>query len=138
MVTDQTTNQPDPTTPEEQVVVERLPFGATQANLRVRQIADRETPAIAAQLKEAITDLNSTDRFFVIRLEEVQFMNSMGLGMLINLRNRLHERGCQTILIGVSDHLKSLLDLVRASRLFRVADDDASVKAIVRGGSDPE
>jgi anti-sigma B factor antagonist len=57
---------------------------------------------------------------FVIDLSKVEYINSMGLSILISMLTRLRSAGGDAILCGISDNTKQLLLVTRLHNTFTV------------------
>ena len=62
----------------------------------------------------------STDAFFV-DLHATGYMDSAGLGMLIQLRDYAGGNDAQVTLTGMNDTIRTILNVANFSRLFRFA-----------------
>ncbi len=58
----------------------------------------------------------------VIDLSTVTAISSTGLGCCLDLRRRADARGAETILLGLNEHLRSLVSTMRLERLFTLVD----------------
>ena len=68
-----------------------------------------------------------------VDMSEVTFMNSMGIGMLVDLRGKASSRKMKLVLGGVKPELEQLLKMVRLDKLFMICTNDAQLaKAIKR------
>ena len=68
-----------------------------------------------------------------VDMSEVTFMNSMGIGMLVDLRGKAANRKMKLVLGGVKPELEQLLKMVRLDKLFKICTNDAQLaKALKR------
>ena len=68
-----------------------------------------------------------------VDMSEVTFMNSMGIGMLVDLRGKASNRKMKLVLGGVKPELEQLLKMVRLDKLFKICTNDAQLaKALKR------
>ena len=68
-----------------------------------------------------------------VDMSEVTFMNSMGIGMLVDLRGKASSRKMKLVLGGVKPELEQLLKMVRLDKLFKICTNDAQLaKALKR------
>ena len=68
-----------------------------------------------------------------VDMTEVTFMNSMGIGMLVDLRGKTSSRKMKLVLGGVKPELEQLLKMVRLDKLFKICTTDAELaKALKR------
>lgn len=99
-------------------------MGALFMRLIGPTIATRETPVIQAMAASAIDGFGPTLRHVVIDLGAITFMNSGGLGMLVECRTRASKcNKAKVILLGPTAELQSLLKMVKLDRLFTIAND---------------
>jgi anti-anti-sigma factor len=101
------------------------------ARVTSNAIGGLEAPAIQDHLAEAIDSARPSPRFLVLDLSNVTFMNSVGLGMCIDTRNRANARKA-TIAFGLTDEIKQLFRLMNLERLFEIIDDEAELASRLR------
>ena len=86
------------------------------------------TEAMGKKLPEAIDA-----SIMHVDMSEVTFMNSMGIGMLVDLRGKASNRKMKLVLGGVKPELEQLLKMVRLDKLFKICTNDAQLaKALKR------
>jgi anti-anti-sigma factor len=61
----------------------------------------------------------------VIDLENVRFLSSAALGMLVTIRNAVNERGGRMCLAGVRNDVKQVFELTRMDIIFEFAETRA-------------
>ena len=95
-------------------------------------IGQREAEIITEAMGKALG--NALDASIMhVDMTEVTFMNSMGIGMLVDLRGKAANRKMKLILGGVKPELEQLLKMVRLDKLFKICTTDAELaKAIKR------
>ena len=98
-------------------------MGALFVRLVGPSIGQRETPIIQQMVAPAITEFGPTLKHLVLDLGAITFMNSTGLGMLVEFRTRATKAGAKVILLGVNTDLLNLLKMVKFDRLFMIAKD---------------
>jgi anti-anti-sigma factor len=72
-------------------------------------------------------------RFLVVDASSVTFMSSMGLGMLIGMRNEANALGAKPILYGANRDLLGVLSVMKIEKLFTIVKDQDSLKKILQG-----
>lgn len=92
-------------------------------------IGQREVPIITEMVGPAIQQ-TSPLRFVVFNMSPITFVNSMGLGMFIELRNRAHKVGAKVALLGMNEQLTGLFKMVKVDRLFAIVKDEAELAKI--------
>jgi anti-anti-sigma factor len=79
----------------------------------------RLTFADYATFREITTFFNSnTVHLCRFDLSKLEFIDSAGLGMLLIVRDKMHNRNGQLILQGATGQVKKMLDLGRLDELF--------------------
>lgn len=86
-------------------------------------IGQRESEIIVQAFKAALeNDLDSAH--LLIDMSEVNFMNSMGIGMLVDLRSQAAAKNMNLVMGGVKPDLENLLKMVRLDKLFTICTND--------------
>ena len=95
-------------------------------------IGQREAEIITEAMTKALA--HAVDATVMhVDMTEVTFMNSMGIGMLVDLRGKASSRKMKLILGGVKPELEQLLKMVRLDKLFKICTTDAELaKALKR------
>jgi anti-anti-sigma factor len=111
---------------------------AERANLRVEQAAEgvvvhligcgslneQTTPPVEVQLLELAAEQSAAH--LVVDLSKVHYMSSIGLGMLIGLRQKMRAGGGRLTLRGVSNDIYEMFDATKLTRLLDVQRDPPS------------
>jgi anti-anti-sigma factor len=63
---------------------------------------------------------------------KVNFMNSMGIGMLIDARSRAAGLKMKTVLSNVGDEMHKLLKMVRLDKVFSLCQDEKQLKKAMK------
>jgi len=96
-------------------------------------IGQREAPIIANEVASAITSLTSVGRplrAVVVDLSEVRVLCSMGIGAIIDIRNRAAGLRAKPILFGLRPEIAALIKLVKIERLYKIAKSAAEVEKL--------
>ena len=104
--------------------------GIIRAEIQKTAVGEHDAPGIAAPVIAAIDRLGDDLRALVLDMQRVRILNSAGLGMCIDLRNRAEAHQATAILFGINDDLKHLLELVKIRGLFKIADDERALKRL--------
>ena len=72
------------------------------------QVGQRESPIISQEVEPYFKEAGKGLKHFIIDLQNVTFMSSMGLGVCIGLRNKSVALGAKPILFGTSKELLQL------------------------------
>lgn len=105
--------------------------GITTARLVGPSIGQREAPIINESIVAALTAATPPIRWLILDFASVTFINSMGLGMLIDLRNRTHKLGGKTALTNLNAELLSLLKMVKLEKLFAMPKSSDELKKLI-------
>jgi anti-sigma B factor antagonist len=76
--------------------------------------------------------LQEDRRAFVFNLANVLYADSFGLGQLITISNSIRSKGGQLILLGLTDHVRTLFQITRLNTVFNISTDEAAAVRSVR------
>lgn len=87
---------------------------------------------VEAELRTAIDGLIQQGRLeLVLNLQDVNYVDSAGLGFLVSKYVGVHRRGGNMTLVGVSPRVAHVLQITRLSRVFETfASDEEAVQAL--------
>lgn len=91
----------------------------TIIELRVRDLDVGAVAEIKTELESAI---GKAPRL-ILDLEEVEFIDSSGAGLLVWLWRRLRASESELVICGLSQQVRVVLDSLNFSRLFTIAED---------------
>lgn len=78
----------------------------------------------AGEINELINNLIDKDKKkIIIDLEQVGWMNSSGLGILIGAITTLKNNGGKLIIVNVSDRIENLLKITKLINVFEIEQD---------------
>jgi anti-anti-sigma factor len=106
--------------------------GSLTVVVTASQVGSAEAPKIQAVALPAMERMGKSLRVFVLDVSAVTYMNSMGLGVCIELRNRAHKMGAQCVIFGMQKKIAELFRLMKVDRLFEVAADAAELGRLLR------
>ena len=70
-------------------------------------------------------------KYFIISLEELAFINSVGLSFLIAVLTKSRNAGGETIIVNVNEKITQLLVMTKLHSIFTVCDStEAGIKAL--------
>lgn len=101
--------------------------GVLQIKFIGPSVGQREVPIISDLVMPELERRLASIKRVVFDFSEISFMNSMGLGLCIDLRNRIVEAGGKAILFGLNQELAELFKMVKVDRLFTIAKDKAEL-----------
>ena len=79
----------------------------------------------ATEMRENFTYLmNKGHKFFLVDLSQVVYIDCMGLGVLIFVRNNLMDKGGTVKLTGLQGIIKKLVVLTKLNDEFEILSDD--------------
>jgi anti-anti-sigma factor len=62
-----------------------------------------------------------------LNLEDLEYMNSSGIGLLVTLLIRAQRSGTRLAAIGLSDHYREIFRLTRLDEAIEIYDDEADI-----------
>ncbi|GAB3333720.1 hypothetical protein GCM10027429_14600 [Marivirga atlantica] len=91
-------------------------------NLSGDLIGENNGPGIL----DAINDhLNKGVNKAVVNIENVRYMNSSGIGVLITILTKLRNKGGEVVLLNPSDQVKKLLVITKLNNIFNVFEKES-------------
>lgn len=108
-----------PATLSQYVIVERC-RRSLYARVVCPSIGQREAPIITDEIIEALEKSKDLKGNFVLDLSAVNQITSMGLGMCIDVRNRVANAKLKPHLFGVNRTVLDLLRLMKVDKLFTI------------------
>lgn len=91
------------------------------------------TPAAEEPLGETFEQVKGAQAV-IFDFEDLDYLNSGGIGLLVTLLVRAQRRGQQLAAYGLSDHYRQIFELTQLDEAISVADDESAAVAAVRGG----
>ncbi|MEM7229025.1 MAG: STAS domain-containing protein [Planctomycetota bacterium] len=113
--------------PASQMLETAVRHGALWITILAPRIGQREVQVMAPKINEVIEGKHAGVSRLVLDCSALTFINSMGLGMCVDARNRAHANGMTSIAHGLSDDMLELLAVVKLDRLFTITKDDAEL-----------
>lgn len=98
-------------------------------SLRGKFLAGSDGPFLRQKVKDLI---EAGTRMLVIDFAEVPYIDSTGLGFLAGCRVTTQNAGVSLVLASVNEHVRTILDRVRLSQFFAIAEDEAAAVAKAR------
>ena len=105
---------------------------ALVARLAVPNVGQRESKIIAMSMQDALSTAKPGYKFLVIDMATVTFMNSMGIGMLIDARSRAAGMKMKTVLSNVGGEMHKLLKMVRLDKVFALCENDKQLRKALK------
>jgi len=100
-------------------------FGSTLiATLRERTLSGNEAAALVVALIDKLGEGGQTPcRHVVLDLQNVEYMDSACIGVLVELLTRLQQAGGRVALVNAAANVECLFKLTRLDRLFPICRD---------------
>ena len=76
-----------------------------------------QAPEVHRALVQAVAD---KPRKLVINLQEVTYMDSSGIGTLVEIFRRMHSHGGQFVLCGLNDRVQSVFEITKLDKFFKI------------------
>lgn len=73
-------------------------------------------------------EIEKGHKYYVIDLENVKWVNSSGLGILINILNVAKQNTAQLAIIHASEQVIKMMKITRLDRIFRITENLESAK----------
>jgi anti-anti-sigma regulatory factor len=108
--------------------------GVLTATFTGPAIGRDEAPAIASTAIGALQRAGSRLQFLVLDFSRVTFINSAGLGMCIELRNRANAQGAASLATGLNDDLTTVFNAMKIDRLIEVVDGGDELARRLKSG----
>jgi anti-anti-sigma factor len=94
--------------------------GTVNACIVGPRIGEREATIVANAVNAKIKEFGNKVTSLVLDFTDVQFVSSLGLGMCIDVRNTAENCNAETSIVGLTNHLKELFEMMRLDRLFKI------------------
>lgn len=77
--------------------------------------------------------LNEGIRYCLIDIQDVRYINSSGIGVLITILTKFRNKGGELYLINPSEHVKKLLIITKLQAIFQIVNSEAeALKLIIK------
>ena len=96
------------------------------------QVGQRESPIISQEVEPYFKEAGKGLKHFIIDLQNVTFMSSMGLGVCIGLRNKSVALGAKPILFGTSKELLQLFAMMKIDQMYKIAKNQGELDILLR------
>ncbi len=82
-------------------------------------------------LGDALDDADGF-QWLVIDMQQVTFMSSMGIGMLVDARSRAAGRKMKVVLSNVATEMDQLLRMVKLEKVFSICTNDKQLRKALK------
>lgn len=76
-------------------------------------------------MDEISTLIANSDCRFIVDMAEFKYMNSTGLGILLNILTKARKAGGEAVICCVPEKIKDLLVVTKLNNVFSVVDDES-------------
>jgi anti-sigma B factor antagonist len=98
-------------------------------HLRGNLMDQSQAGELISKISESISD---GMKYFVVNMHEMEYMNSTGLTVLINILTKTRNSGGETVICCVPDRIKTLLIVTKLNNVFSVASDEPEAILIIQ------
>ncbi len=84
-----------------------------------RLVDKSEAVEVSVEVEEELEE--GTSRF-IIDVENLEYMNSTGLNIMINLMNKSRNKGGEAVIVGAQPRIKSLFTVTKLHSVFTMKD----------------
>lgn len=108
----------------------------------------QDEPAFSDELDALIEQIygSSERQDVILNMQSVTFLNSSNIAQLLELQQRMHDKGLMLRLCAVNDRVYSVLQITGLNKFFRIESDTATALAAVQlqissdssGSDDPD
>lgn len=103
--------------------------GTLNASIAGPRIGEREASIVANAVNAKINEFGNKVTSLVLDFTDVRFVSSLGLGMCIDVRNTAENYDAGTAIVGLTNHLKELFEMMRLDRLFKIQSANPPISA---------
>jgi anti-anti-sigma factor len=98
--------------------------GHVIARIVSTSVGQREAPIITAEVTAKLLENHGSVKSLIVDFANVGYMNSMGIGMCIELRNRATHHGAkEAVLYNLQPEILHVLKMTRLDKVFTIIDD---------------
>jgi len=102
----------------------------TDQNVEIIQLPKRVLMADAKQMKKSLHDfLDKKQPLIALDMNEVEFIDSSGLAVLVNCLQTCRKKSGDVCLFGMRDTVKALFELTRLNTVFPIVQRDQDAVA---------
>jgi anti-anti-sigma factor len=106
--------------------------GHLLAHIVTPSIGQRESPIITNDVSARLGELGSGVKSLVLDFSRVGYINSMGIGMCIELRNRATAHGAeQVVLYNLQPEILHVLKMTRIDKVFTVIETEGTLEKLL-------
>lgn len=80
-------------------------------------------------MEEIMHDITKNSKLFILDLKELQYLNSSGLTVFLNILTKSRKGGGDTVLCGISEKVKNVFSITRLTDVFTIVDNEEAAIA---------
>ena len=107
---------------------------STEVNntITVARLAGRlDAEAVRSHREELKKTTEDLQKWMILNMEKVDFIDSSGLGLIVSLVRNARENNADLAISNLSPQAQTLFELTRMTRIFSIyADENAALKAL--------
>ena len=89
-------------------------------------------------LMDAYTEATTAGaKAIILNFSELEYMNSVGIGLIVTLLVRANRQGQRLLAIGLSEHYRHIFELTRLNEAIRIYEDEHEALAAATASSTP-
>lgn len=88
-------------------------------------IGENNGPEVIEKINDVI---NQGIKNAIVDIEEVRYINSSGIGVLITILTKFRNKGGEIVLVNPSEHVKKLLIITKLQAIFTIVDSKEEAK----------
>ncbi|MCR9253927.1 MAG: STAS domain-containing protein [bacterium] len=88
-------------------------------------IGENNGPEVIEKINDVI---NQGIKNAIVDIEEVRYINSSGIGVLITILTKFRNKGGEIVLVNPSEHVKKLLIITKLQAIFTIVDSKEQAK----------
>lgn len=87
------------------------------------------------QIRQAIAQqIEGGDKYFVVDLSQLEYMNSSGVGLLVTLLTKARNADGELVLLSPSKNVSTVLTMMRLQTIFKIFETEESAAAVFSVG----
>ncbi len=84
-------------------------------------------------LDESISEATSKHKKIMVNCEQLEYISSAGLGVIMSYINDLEQNNIQMVIYGLSEKVKHVFQILGLDQLLKITDSEVEAKGIING-----
>lgn len=111
----------------------KLSVREAKSSASIIDIEGEVTAASENALMDAYTEANRNEpRSIILNFEEMEYMNSSGIGLLVTLLIRANRQNQRILAVGLNEHYQHIFQLTRLDEAIQIFGSEGEALAAVR------